>query len=135
MCSARGRVFWPRHDGNGILGGTNGDGIYVAYQNKCVRLDPATGKKVSEFSLPKFAGMKESPRWGYLHVAGDYLIGGADPLFDPKLDKAIKAVDPKAGDDKDPSEKRDYTALAGAAIQVAASLVAVVALIVSRPKN
>jgi protein involved in polysaccharide export with SLBB domain len=37
--------------------------------------------------------------------------------------------------EKDPSEKRDYSALAGAAIQVAASLVAVVALIVSRPKN
>ena len=37
--------------------------------------------------------------------------------------------------EKDPNERRDYTALAGAAIQVAASLVAVVALIVSRPKN
>ena len=37
--------------------------------------------------------------------------------------------------EKDLSEKHDYTALAGAAIQVAASLVAVVALIVSRPKN
>ena len=37
--------------------------------------------------------------------------------------------------EKDPSEKRDYTALASAAVQVAASLVAVVALIVSRQKN
>ena len=37
--------------------------------------------------------------------------------------------------EKDLNERHDYTALAGAAIQVAASLVAVVALIVSRPRN
>jgi protein involved in polysaccharide export with SLBB domain len=37
--------------------------------------------------------------------------------------------------EKDPNDRRDYTALATAAVQVAASLVAVVALIISRPKN
>ena len=37
--------------------------------------------------------------------------------------------------EKDPNDKRDYTALATAAVQVAASLVAVVALIISRPRN
>ena len=29
------------------------DGIYVAYDKPCVRLDPATGKKIGEFPLPK----------------------------------------------------------------------------------
>ena len=60
------------------------DGIYVAYNNTCIRLDPDTGKKVGEFPMPMFPGMKESPRWGYINVAGDYLVGGADPLFNPK---------------------------------------------------
>ena len=36
--------------------------------------------------------------------------------------------------ERDPTARRDYTALAGVAVQVAASLVAVVALIVNRPK-
>src|SRR5262249_50672322 len=47
---------------------------------------------------------------GYLNVAGDYLVGGADPLFDAKLvvtDKMLKGLDPKAGDDKDPPAKED----------------------------
>ena len=59
------------------------DGIYVAYNNQCVRLDPATGKKIGDFTLPAFGPKKESPRWGYINVVGDFLIGGADPLLDP----------------------------------------------------
>jgi outer membrane protein assembly factor BamB len=60
------------------------DGIFVAYGDRCLRLDPATGKKAGEYRLPAVAGTNE-PRWGYLNVAGDYVVGGADPLFDPKL--------------------------------------------------
>ncbi|MBM4069779.1 MAG: hypothetical protein FJ271_12630 [Planctomycetes bacterium] len=58
------------------------DGIYVALDRTCLRLDPDTGKPVAEFRLPLLDGMKESPRWGYLNVVGEYLIGGADPLVD-----------------------------------------------------
>jgi outer membrane protein assembly factor BamB len=61
------------------------DGIYVVHETKCLRLDPETGKITREFQLPRLDGMKAPPRWGYLNVAGDYLIGGADPLFDPTL--------------------------------------------------
>jgi outer membrane protein assembly factor BamB len=79
------------------------DGIYVAYQQKCIRLDPATGKKMGEFLLPKFPGMNESVRWGYINVSGDYLIGGADPLLDPaSLPRGPKAGE--NGDDPDPPE-------------------------------
>ena len=64
---------------------TTRDGIYVALTNSCVRLHPATGKIMSTFKLPPLANVKGTPRWGYINVVGDYLIGGADPLFDNKL--------------------------------------------------
>ncbi len=60
------------------------DAIYVAVDKKCLRLDPATGAIIDEFQLPKLPGMKQVSRWGYLNVAGDYLIGGAEPLLNPK---------------------------------------------------
>jgi outer membrane protein assembly factor BamB len=66
------------------------DAIYVAYQNKCVRVDPATGKPVGEFQLPALPDGTR-PRWGFISVAGDYLIGGADPLFDAQLEKQLKS--------------------------------------------
>jgi outer membrane protein assembly factor BamB len=78
------------------------DCIYVAYQNSCVRLDPATGGKLPEFRLPGSDDAREAPLWGSIQVAGDYLIGGADPLFD------AKKVPPPAkgnGDDKDDDKK------------------------------
>lgn len=97
----------PGANGAGSNFVSTSDGIYVAYQNKCVRLDPASGKKIKEFTLPMFPGMKETPRWGYVNVAGDYLIGGADPLFNVKsLPVPPKAGD-LSGDDKDLPDKKD----------------------------
>jgi outer membrane protein assembly factor BamB len=60
------------------------DGVYVAYRNACVVLDPATGKQIGRFQLPAPRG-QEPPLWGYINVYEDYLIGGAEPLFDPQL--------------------------------------------------
>jgi len=51
------------------------DGIYVAWRNKCVRLDPDTGRIVSEFEVPG-----EPSDWSAITVAGDYLIGAAEPI-------------------------------------------------------
>ncbi len=86
------------------------DGIYVTYHHKCVRLDIETGKKIGEFALPMFPGMKESPRWGYISVAGDYLIGGADPLFNPKaLPPPPKAGE--TGDDPEPKKGEKQSAI------------------------
>ncbi len=79
------------------------DGIYVVYGSSCARLDPETGKKTASFKLPQLPGMREPPRWGYLNVAGDYLVGGADPLFDPKL---LAKLPKEAGDDPEPGEKK-----------------------------
>lgn len=80
------------------------DGIYVAVDKVCVRLNPANGQKMDEFALPMLADMKESPRWGCINVAGDYLIGGADPLLPPegknesKLSTLLKSLK-RSGDE------------------------------------
>jgi outer membrane protein assembly factor BamB len=97
-----GRVLWESslpgvgdlYDNTAHQPGANGsgtnyiatkDGVYVAYQRSCVRLDPATGKQTATFQLPTAPGAKQPPVWGYINVVGDYLIGGADPLFNPDL--------------------------------------------------
>ncbi|MCI0358629.1 MAG: PQQ-binding-like beta-propeller repeat protein, partial [Planctomycetaceae bacterium] len=70
------------------------DGIYVAYRRSCVQLDPATGERIREYQLPAHPGAAESPSgkeppvWGYINVFEDYLVGGADPLFNPDLKSA-----------------------------------------------
>jgi outer membrane protein assembly factor BamB len=79
------------------------DSIYVAYKNSCVVLNTATGARRGEYRLPPLSGAAEAPRWGAITVAGDYLVGGADPLFDPKL------VPPPAkdnGNDAEPGSKK-----------------------------
>jgi outer membrane protein assembly factor BamB len=63
------------------------EAIYVVHDKACVRLDPATGARLGEFRLPKPPGAKATPSWGYINVAGDFLIAGADPLVvDPKIE-------------------------------------------------
>ncbi len=62
------------------------EAIYVAFRNSCLKLDPSNGHKVAEFRMPEVGAKKTTPRWGYINVAGDYLIGGADPLLDSAFD-------------------------------------------------
>lgn len=95
-----GRILWERklpgvgaffnntaHQPGANASGTNfvsmSDGIYVAYENSCLMLDPATGKTLKKFHLPSLDG-DTAPRWGFLSVAGDYLLGGAEPFIPPK---------------------------------------------------
>jgi outer membrane protein assembly factor BamB len=76
------------HQPGANASGTNyismADGIYVAYQNKCLRLDPATGALRGEFHFPSLlpgqgTGVRGNLlRWSYINVAGDYLVGGAN---------------------------------------------------------
>jgi outer membrane protein assembly factor BamB len=54
------------------------DGLFIALQNQCLRLDPATGKTVSEYPLP---GGNDSRRWGYLQAHNGRVLGStAAPL-------------------------------------------------------
>src|SRR5262249_21476483 len=78
------------------------DGIYVVYQKVCLRLDPATGKKVSQFKMPALPGMTADSIWGYVNVCDDYLIGGIAPGYDANLFKPT--LDPKLGEDDKPGE-------------------------------
>lgn len=64
------------------------EGVYVAIDRSCVKLDPVTGQKTGETRLPAAAGEKETPRWGYLNVDETYLVGGANPLFNEGLAKS-----------------------------------------------
>ncbi len=57
------------------------DGIYVAYGQKCLRLDPATGETLSEFTLPPAAGKTEPQTWGFIAAYDDLLIAGASPVI------------------------------------------------------
>ena len=121
---------------------TTPDGIYVAYGKVCLRLDPATGKKVSEFRLPPLpltppplprgargerkasplpsgergrgeGPGRKAPAWGYLNVAGDYLVGGADPLFNAILGKAPKGRGKDVDEDKPMGKLMKKAARAG----------------------
>lgn len=78
------------------------EGIYVAYRTACLKLDPATGRKLGELTLPQTAGSTSAPLWGYLNVFDDYLIGGADPVFDPSLLKSFRKSSKTSGSDVDP---------------------------------
>jgi outer membrane protein assembly factor BamB len=59
------------------------EGIYVAYKDACLRLDPATGQTLSRFALP-LRGKKTAPLWTFLTVAGDYLIAGSGEVVSGK---------------------------------------------------
>ncbi len=50
-------------------------GVYLALNNKCLVLDPETGKTVREFVLPE---PEDSPNaeWGYIGIYGDLLMAG-----------------------------------------------------------
>lgn len=57
---------------------SSSDGIYVAYKNKAVRLDPETGRVLSEFETP-------GGDWSFISVSGDVLVGGAEPIGEIKV--------------------------------------------------
>ncbi len=69
------------------------DGIYVAHAKKALRLDPATGRTISVFSLPGGEDGEEQ-HWGYIGVYEDLLIAGATPfkIKEGKKDEPDKIV-------------------------------------------
>lgn len=78
-------------------------GIYMVHGRACVRLDPATGKKMSEFTLPAAVGARETPVLSYINVFEDSLVLGTEPLAEEKMPSgpAAKAPPPKSDDDPD----------------------------------
>ena len=50
------------------------DGLYLRTGSKCLRLDPATGKKLGEFEAPKLPNGKAGA-WGWIACEGGTLFG------------------------------------------------------------
>jgi outer membrane protein assembly factor BamB len=85
--AAGGHPYFPNQPGANFVGSNYvsvADGIYVGYQGRCLRLDPATGETLGEFRVPGRNGDDAEMSWGFV-VSDDLLITGADPqMFDDK---------------------------------------------------
>ncbi|MCK5849636.1 MAG: PQQ-binding-like beta-propeller repeat protein [Kiritimatiellae bacterium] len=57
------------------------DGVYVAAGRTCLRLDPATGKKISEIPLHS-AGATDKRGFGPIRIFKDVLVAAVDPIID-----------------------------------------------------
>lgn len=73
------------HQGSNLT--VNQHGLFIAINDKCLRLDPATGETVATYTVPPTEDKKPC-RWGYLASVGDRLFGSrsdepadADLLF------------------------------------------------------
>jgi len=93
-----GRVLWKRelpgfgrvYDNTAHQPGANAlgsnfssapDGVYAVWDGRCLRLDPATGATVAEFTLPPAPGEERPQGWGFVSVYRDLLIAGASPII------------------------------------------------------
>lgn len=68
----------PGANGRGANYVATEDLIYVALEDYCEVLDAATGKTVNFIRLPLKQGGAVRPRWGFLGVYEDVLLGGHD---------------------------------------------------------
>ena len=126
-----GRVLWETslpglgalydntsHQPGANASGTNyiatSDGVYVAYKTACLKLDLDSGATSTQFSLPTPTNSKTPPLWGYLNVDGPYLIGGAEPVFDPSRLKNSSKQKNQGGDDDDKKNVKKATDAAAA---------------------
>jgi outer membrane protein assembly factor BamB len=78
----------PGANGSGTNFIATPEGVYVAYDKSCVKLDPVTGQKTGEYKLPASPGETDAPTWGYINVVENYLIGGAEPIYNADLAKS-----------------------------------------------
>ena len=75
--------------GSNVVSAT--DGVYILTGKTCVRLDPATGSRMAEFTLPLLPGEKEPPAWSFVSVCGEYLVGGCNPTTDTTKAKVVSS--------------------------------------------
>ncbi len=69
------------HPGAGAIGGNYvslADAVYLMSPEACYKLDPATGKTVQTFTMPKKNGKMQ--KWSSLRIIGDLLIATAGPM-------------------------------------------------------
>jgi len=87
------------------------DGLYVAAEGQCHRLEPETGRTLGVFPVPKSASGKER-RWGYIACSGKTLIGTAakplseyGELWNSVVDEECQWCEPR---EKLDQRSRDY---------------------------
>jgi len=69
------------------------DSLLVAVNDKCLRLDPATGRTLATFSLPQPQG--KGRQWGYMASDGKLVFGSSK--IAAMSSEAVFAVDPSSG--------------------------------------
>ena len=103
-------VYFPNNPGANFIGAplvSAADSIYVLHNDRCLRLDAATGEQLTEFRMPSTEQLRQrvrdpltqrllrsyasqiqqgpKRRWGHIRVEGDSLIVAAYPhLFDDR---------------------------------------------------
>ncbi len=103
-------VYFPNNPGANFIGAplvSAADSIYVLHDDRCLRLDAATGQQLAEFAMPSQEQLRQQIpdpltqrllqsyaarlqegqqlRWGNIRYEGDYLIVAAYPhLFDDR---------------------------------------------------
>ncbi len=93
------RVYFPSHHGANFVGSTyvsTPDSVYIVHDDRCLRVDLATGETLAAFELPDRdtlharladpspsyaarATEEHDRRWGHISTWGEYLIVGAYP--------------------------------------------------------
>ncbi|MBN79344.1 MAG: hypothetical protein CMJ70_04325 [Planctomycetaceae bacterium] len=69
------QVHIPGANGRGTNYVVTPERLYLALDNRCLVLDPATGATLNEIQLPADSP-DENPQWGFLGVYQDVLLGG-----------------------------------------------------------
>ncbi len=101
-------VYFPNHPGANFIGAplaSAADSVYVIYDDRCLRLDAATGERLAAFTMPTREELRQQVRdplaqrmpksygarlqegrqlrWGNIRYEGDFLIAAAYPhVFD-----------------------------------------------------
>jgi hypothetical protein len=69
----------------------NSEGLYVAANGQCLRLDPATGETIRTYELPPAPGSGPR-RWGYLALGDGLLYGSVAPALPEGYGEAWAAM-------------------------------------------
>lgn len=76
-------------------------GVFVATKSECIRFDPATGKRLTVYALPKRL-TKSTSSWSYLGVHQNVLVGSVTDSLLPassRYSRALFAYDIETGEE------------------------------------
>jgi len=83
--------FYASHDASDLAAGP--DGLLVAVADRCLRIDPATGRTLSTYRLPPMS--EGGWQWGYLACAKGLVIGST--TNNRRTSSSLFAYEPESG--------------------------------------